>query len=210
MKTFLNDKLVTLVGVIIGLLLMQACSPHIDSEESCNFVQNSFAQRVSWENNEPMQLYIDDSMPTVYYDAIHSAANKWNEAARKTLIKVIETNKGSATPSKDGVSKIYMMDTWDESMPNEQARTTVHWRGNILGEADVRINAKNFTFYLNESDYNWSAVHFESLVLHELGHALGLAHNESEASIMRTSLAQGISRDTVGQEDLSSLSCEYH
>lgn len=188
---------------------MQACSARLPEEPSCNFVRNSQAQRVSWSSNEPMLLYIDQSVPQSYVFAIESAADKWNISANRTLIKVLNSDRGEAYPSKDGISKIYFMDTWDANRPTEQARTTVHWRGSVLQEADIRINLKNFDYFLDISAYNSNAVHFESLVLHEIGHALGLAHNESDKSVMQTSLGQGSIRDTVGAEDLSSITCEY-
>ena len=61
---------------------------------------------------------------------------------------------------------------------------------------------EDFTFGLGK-------VHFKSLIIHELGHALGLDHNEEQGSVMNSSLASGVIRAEVGMQDTSSLKCEY-
>ena len=204
------DKLISAAGILCGVAVMQACSLQLPEQESCGFVRNSQAQRVSWTSNEPMHLYIDNSVPQEWHQAIFTAAEKWNLGAGRTLIEVHANRAvGQSAPARDGYSKIYMMSTWDADRIGEQARTTVHWMGSVLQEADIRINAKDFTFFTDHRDYQSGAIHFESLVLHELGHALGLAHNDSDYSVMQTALAQGRIRDTVGKEDLASLACEY-
>lgn len=211
MKRFLrSDNLLSLAGVVLGVALMQACSLKLPEEPSCNFVRNSQAQRVSWNSNEPMKLYVDSSVDDSLVPYIRSAADKWNRSAGRELIQVVAgVEIGNASASRDGFSKIYIQSDWDSSRPDEQARTTVHWVGSIMQEADIRLNAKDFSFFVGPRPASYDQVHFESLVLHELGHALGLAHNESSDSVMQTRLAQGDIRDEVGKEDLLSMGCEY-
>jgi len=74
----------------------------------------------------------------------------------------------------------------------------------------MRINAdpSNFRYYLG-SDSNFSGVDLQSLVLHELGHVLGLAHNSTTGSVMNTTLKDNQERRQLGKVDLESLACEY-
>ncbi len=213
----MSHKPIAVLGVLIGILLVQACGRPIEPEQSCNFVQNSRAQRVSWSGNTPATFFIDSSVPEKFRATILAAAETWNQTVGHKVLEVrLSDGGGSDTPRKDGVSKIYFLNTWDADRTTEQARTTVYWAGSRLYEADIRINDKDFDFYVDTNDeaftYTASAsreVHFQSLILHELGHALGLAHNENKDSVMRAALASHKVRDVVYDVDKESLSCEY-
>lgn len=204
------NKPFSILGIITGLMLIQACGKQLPEQESCNFVRNSQLQRVSWAANTPVEIFLDSSVPPEYHDSIEAAVTAWNDESGRELIRLrLGSNPGSDTPARDGVSKIYFMNSWDSNKNNEQARTTVYWAGSTIYEADIRVNALNFNFFTSEIDRSYSEVHIESLLIHELGHVLGLAHNDASSSVMQTALANGHIRNNVGQEDLSSLECEY-
>ena len=116
-------------------------------------------------------------------------------------------DSSTAGPAQDGISTIYWMEEWDPNRPLEQARTTIFWEDDRIVEADMRLNKKNFSFYTDE--FPRGAVHLESLVVHELGHVLGLKHNEGGGSVMHPILASYTVRDEIGDPDVDSLRCEY-
>jgi hypothetical protein len=204
------------VAVIISLtavlaLGMQACSKKLSPQESCNFVQNPEQQRVSWKSKLPVKLFLHNSVPTTAYDAIDRAVEEYNSklgGGREILKIVARGAEGSAEPRKDGTSMIYWFDTWDANRPTEQARTTIYWSGVQIFEADIRINAQNFSLNLDAVG-SFSNLDLESLLVHELGHGLGLAHNSSSGSVMNFSLNEGQDRRNLNAVDLSSLHCEY-
>jgi len=208
---FRYNKFFRGLGLIAGLLLIQACSAPLNEEEACNFVRNSQARRVSWGQDTPVEIFLDSSVPTNYYEAIENAARRWNDLKGRELLVIRRaSNPGSATPRRDGVNKVYFIEDWEANRPaTEQARTTIYWSGPRIFEADVRINAENFRFFLRADEANYSEVHLESLLIHEFGHVLGLAHNESEESVMQTALGFGQVRADLDKADLASLSCEY-
>lgn len=199
-----------ILSVLTGALLVQACSRPLEPQESCNFVQNSQYQRVSWKG-ETIELYLDASVPYKYVGAIESAIKTWNTALGRNLIRLNRTGSGGAayTPAKDGYSKIYWMKEWDPKRPNEQARTTVYWSGSRIYEADIRINNLNFDYFTSDEETDYTKVHLESLLVHEIGHVLGLAHTDSGSSVMYPNLANGYLRDNPSHIDLSSVKCEY-
>ena len=192
-----------------SFLLLQACSRNLDPQESCNFVQNSSLQRVSWKQNLPVRLFIHKSVPPQYYLAIEAAIESWNSILGQKLLVIDAFGTTGAGPDRDGYSVLYWMDTWEANKPTEQARTTVYWSGSVIYEADIKFNAKNFHFSPTPQDTTAATVDFESLVLHELGHVLGLSHSSLQASVMNKNLANGVKRTSINEQDKESLQCEY-
>lgn len=190
---------------------MQACSRPLPPQESCNFVQNPELQRVSWKKNLPLKMYVHSSVPTDAYPAIKRAVQQYNDTlgGGEEVIRIVGFGQGGELdPSRDGYSMIYWFNTWDANKPTEQARTTIYWQGTEIYEADVRINAKNFTYYTDDGT-TFNDLDLESLVVHELGHALGLAHTPLKGSVMNPILGEGQVRRKLGLNDVSDLKCEY-
>ncbi len=185
---------------------LQACGRKIKPEESCNFVQNSKAQRVSWAEATPAVLYIDDSVPAEFYSAIEAAIEEWNKARGRQILKIGGPILSTTGPAHDGANVIYWMKAWEADRTYEQARTTVYWADDRIFEADVRVNARDFNYSIGKET---GRVDLTSLLVHEFGHVLGLVHIESTGSVMAKSLASNIERRVPSNEDLNSLRCEY-
>lgn len=201
---------VLLIFVGFCALLMQACSRPLAPQESCNFVQNPEQQRVSWNRQVPVKLYLHESVPEDAYEAIDRAVAEINLKAGngRDLLKIVARKAGGPLdPRKDGYSMIYWFKDWKDSR-SEQARTTIYWQGAEIFEADMRVNADSFKYYEGE-DSNFTNVDLQSLIVHELGHVLGLAHNATSGSVMNITLNEGQNRRKLGDMDLASLKCEY-
>ncbi len=195
-----------MAGVILGLF---ACAPTPKAEEPCNFVQNVYGQRISWKDHTPIPLLVHADFPREYIPALERAIKVWEANAGHPLFSIVSTNyRESSSPAKDGKSAIYWLKVWESEKTTEQARTSIYWVGDQIQEADLRVNAKNFTFFTDTSQ-NSTGVNLESLLIHELGHVLGLKHNDAEKSVMATYLALQIKREELTAADKQSLSCEY-
>ncbi len=195
--------------VAVMALVLQACAPKKKAEKDCGFVQNVYGERISWKTGSPVVINIHESVPAQYYPAIEAAIKDWESSSGKVLFKIGAYGVGGPIkPRQDGVNVIYWMDTWEANKTSEQARTSVYWVGSEIKEADIRINHKNFNYYVDEASGSGD-VHFSSLLVHELGHVLGLKHKDGQNSVMATYLSSLVKRDVVSTADLSSLSCEY-
>ena len=192
----------------------QKYNPQFD----CGFVQNVYGERISWKGKLPIHFYLHESIPQEYIPAIERAMNIWEKAAGRRLFHILSYRySGPLQPRQDGFNVIYWMNTWDPNRPTEQGRTSVYWVGNQIKETDVRINAYNFTYYTDSSNTQSPpsassfsrAIHLDSLMIHELGHVLGLKHTDDPPSVMATYLAMNTNRSELTAFDVSSLRCEY-
>lgn len=197
---------------LIGLTGLSACQRDLSPQSSCNFLQNRDLQRVSWKSGLPIQLSIHSSVPKAAHESIEAAIAVYDRVlGQKSFVITEYGSAGPLTPSRDGSSVIYWMAEWEENRLMEQGRTTVYWSGHTIYEADIRINASsasNLRFHFQTSG-PISGVDLKSLFVHELGHALGLDHNDLAGSIMNTHLREGTARTALNDADLANLQCEY-
>ena len=205
-RTFLT--VAVLIGLGVGLQACGTKSAPIAPQDSCNFVQNADQQRVSWKSQAPVILYVDGSVPEEDFSSIQAAADVWNTAIGHEVIKIGGFTQGTGQPAQDGKNVIYYMRTWESDRSQEQARTTIYWAGDRIDEADVRINAHDFTFS-SGSQAVGNEVDIQSLLVHEFGHVLGLAHTVTPQSVMVKSLPSDTLRRALSTDDLNSIRCEY-
>lgn len=182
------------------------------AQDSCNFITTNVLSntlRVSWKSSTPATFIITSGVPAEYDESIKTAAAKWNSVIGKTIITIVRNNGFTNPPGNDNVNAIYWMTDWETENASQQARTAVRWDVSKIIDADVRINAKNFQFYkvgdLNSAD----RVNFDSLILHELGHAAGLTHISDLESVMQVYLKTQTVRTQPGTVDITSMKCEY-
>lgn len=197
---------------------MISCSPQ--KQDDCGFVQNIYGQRISWKTKKTVQLTIDSSVPVELRPAIHRAAATWEVQAGRKVFEISENSSVSKeVPNRDQKNAIYFLKNWESDRSSEQGRTSVYWAGDEIQEADIRINAADFSYYdKNSSDLIGSfsmtspvttGYSFEALMLHELGHFLGLKHREETGTVMATHLAAFSNRTLLATSDQSAVRCEY-
>lgn len=212
----LNFAVRFIMFIILGAAL-NSCAPK--KSEDCGFVQNVYGQRISWKNGAaPIQIYVSHSVPTALKPAIHRAAATWELTVGRKVFEVIEENSSqTSTPSRDKKNGIYFLSQWESDRKSEQGRTSVYWAGDEIQEADIRINSADFTYYdqnpqqlVRTASNNSSAgYNFEALVLHELGHFLGLKHRETGGTVMARELGAYSDRVKLAAVDAESVQCEY-
>lgn len=196
----------------IALVGLQACAPR--TQDTCGFVQNVYGERISWKGEVPVVMHLHASVPEEHVAAIQSAINSWNEAAGKTLLRLAPGRVGGEAAARDHLNVISYSSSWESNKLSEQAKTSVHWVGDQIQEADIKVNASStdgrslYNFYVSHPAGGYG-VSLEALVLHELGHVLGLKHKDSDSSVMATYLAANTDRVNLAETDRDALGCEY-
>lgn len=195
------------------LFILTACSGYKNagtneaSLPSCNgFALNSFGQQLYWQPKFPIKIAINESVPDSYRGAIDRALKHWNDAANFEIF-ILESNINRSTdPKEDGSNVIYWRLNWDKVKSDLQASTNLYWTNQETREADILLNAQNFKITDNPKE---DEIDLESLLVHELGHILGLGHVDSKDSVMISKLAFGEKRRQPFESDLKNLSCRY-
>lgn len=187
------------------------CTRPVQPQESCDFVQNSSLQRVSWGPRLPIFMSVHNSVPQHMYGDIQAAVDVYNLSMGRELLRIVAWGASGAAEAKaDGVSMIYLDSNWDSrTRYTEQGRTMIFYSGSRLYEADLAINGQFFSSYTGVFSAGGTQLDLQSLMVHELGHVLGLAHSSKTGSVMAASLQTGIVRRSLSANDISSLQCEY-
>lgn len=194
----METKVVNIVISLLFILCISSCAPK--EVDDCGFMQNVYGQRIAWKNQEPITLHINNSVPTELKPAIYRAAATWENAIGRKMFNLVENDTSNV--GRDGKNGVYFLTDWEQDRRSEQGRASIYWADDYIYESDIRINGRDHSFY-NVSGYGYN---FEALMLHELGHLLGLKHAEG---VMKSELTLNEDRTVLTAQDIKSIQCEY-
>lgn len=125
-----------------------------------------------WSSNSA-NVYIETTDETLV-SAYEEAINDWNATGAFTFNLVEDESSADivATEYSDASSKAAGL-----------AETETNALTNQITHVDVKLN----TYYLLENDYGYTHNRIVYTAEHELGHAIGLDHDDDEESVMQSS-----------------------
>ncbi|ALT81042.1 putative Zn-dependent protease [Streptococcus macedonicus ACA-DC 198] len=125
-----------------------------------------------WSSNSA-NVYIETTNETLI-EAYEEAINAWNATGVFTFNLVSDESSADiiATDYSDASSKAAGF-----------AETETNALTNRITHVDVKLN----TYYLTENDYGYTHDRIVYTAEHELGHAIGLDHDDDEQSVMQSS-----------------------
>lgn len=201
--------------ILMGVVVLPGCGSDEtpQPEEACHFQQNKYKQRVSWRRL-PVVLNTDASMDADRVESLKKAIEIWNDSTKlqlhgQTAFVFGETISGNVERKDDGRNIVSLTKSWD-SNPAEQAETVLIWYKKDIRDADIRLNGLKPLSTVNYVEDN--QLDTVALLVHELGHVLGLIHIEDDReSVMAATLSLGSKnhRRIIGAAELDALKCEY-
>jgi hypothetical protein len=161
-------------------------------------------------NANTQQAGGDNGLQDDFLAAIRRAANTWTYAAEADVTFIYA---GSTTSTKVGFNAaneiVFVNDGLVDSAGNSRPLATaiVFYMNSTIIETDIKINdayAWDAAGSLSETEFD-----LQSVVLHELGHWLGLGHDEDEQAVMYAAMATGTVKRALFENDLQGIAALY-
>ena len=157
------DQFLTHQGLSTGLQTREGIQPHQLTDEHAT-------TGARWDQPSAT-IYIDTNNET-FRSAYQEAIDSWNQTGAFTFQIINDKDKADivATEMNDG---------------NVSAAGEAESQTNLLTKRFTHVTVRLNSYYLLDSRYAYSHERIVNTAAHELGHAIGLDHNEEE-SVMQS------------------------
>lgn len=166
---------------------------------SSGYLTSQDCQPLSWQNL-PILLTKDPSLPAELSIAIDDAIDMWERETGIDLFQIVDGESQNTIATRAATA-------WGEEpvfgKNEEPAKTVYLYRQNRLFDTDIFFN-EAYHFSPHETSGTFDAT---TICLHELGHVLGLDHDNDtspEKSIMNSQI-QKTERRTLSQRDIDRI-----
>lgn len=211
------------------LSLSIACVPATKVDDVSSGASNKNAPYLWHDNAFPKNVQISSSFDSDEITAITAMSTAWY-ASLENRVQFFSHNGGTITEKSnsinsmddmyDGIFGIYKTTNWPESLPSSAlAVTQIYGRRYNVGDADEFVNIEHADILVNYDDFDFfpdtivsGDYDLRSVVLHEMGHFLGLQHKAyNVASIMVPTLgAANINNRAPKSIDKVDIADKYH
>jgi hypothetical protein len=211
-----------------------------DSSSSSRKSTTSQSSSMKWStsslSSNGLQVYISDELIAEFdsqdyeddKNPVQQMLQRWNESVESTVLFDVSSSSDANSISvaqktdladyNDNVLGIYKHDEWFSDVSSSALAITQFFGKRInsgteyeyleLIHADIIINFKEFSFGIGDKsieDYD-----LPSVVLHELGHFLGLGHSSyNDTSVMVPYLDVGVEKRELYEYDIESINDLY-
>jgi len=205
-------------------IVLASCTPMTETEFKTSASAASSSNAPSkWPSSAfPLNVKISNDFDNLEITAVEDMADAWNDSVDydETFIQTSGTTNGIGNNLDsyiDATIGVYKLTSWPSELPGTALAVTQIFgtRKNVgksseyirIDHADILMNYANFTFKTDGS----FGYDFKTIVLHEMGHLIGLYHDESsvEESVMYPSITRLVNNQYPLQRDISTLRSKY-
>ncbi|WPU63381.1 matrixin family metalloprotease [Peredibacter starrii] len=219
-------KTLLFVPILFSLV---ACNATKTEEITSGGVVTSKTPHVWGSQSFPKTVYVSEDFDTAEVENINDMADKWDVASegKKSFFLVQSTpvaEKSDTVASSDGfkdsIFGIYKVVKWPTDLPSALAVTqmfgTLYNSGASdeyfsIQHADILVNYR-YTFYSGDSGYGYD---LKTVILHEMGHFIGLNHqnvtySQRYSTVMYPSVSSGDKKRDPTPLDQVTLASHYN
>lgn len=220
----LAKKLIILNLIILACLSVILFSLNRETSETVGIgasrhPSSRFKIYKRWPNSKlPLNIVAPESMRKEMEEVLISACNTWNKGAKRKLLTYSfeDYDPDNFLPKKERVDlhRIYFVKNWSKIADKDYlAQTMSRMVGSTMKRSTIVFNG-NYNFYFQRlrgeksiAVYQYDA---EAVLLHELGHLLGLDHSSSTDAIMRTDFTNGQKIGQLSSSDIAEIKKRYN
>jgi len=210
--------------LLIAITVLPACVPSQEIKEATPGNINKNAPYI-WADTQPfpVDLKYSDSFSTQEIQNITEMSAAWRTAVenKKIFFNHTQTEEKSSPTlnldslGDDGIFAIYKINPWPEELPGSAlAVTQLFGRRHNIGSSSEFVRIEHADILINDTyhfltDDTGNGYDFKTVILHEMGHFLGLLHKTGD-SIMNDSIVVGINRRSPTQIDAHDIAKKFN
>ena len=194
------------VGARVAMSAPHGAPPVVDSDfvDACAGAGSKVVRR--WPKL-PVTMRIDDSVPQDAQQGILAAAKRWNRTFKGVQIFDIRPSLDELPPEVDGLSRIHWVkEGWEYKDTHLALARWDAGEDQIMEEADIYINFEYYDYALGDEPVK-DMYDLQSLLLHELGHVLGLCHVDE--TVMNATLDDNFIMREITTDIREQVACLY-
>lgn len=210
----MKNKIIKILALIVIIPLIQSCGNQLKSK---TYSYGDYR----WVGKSHVVYEFPLSMKAEMEVSVMGIADHINsDILGKNMIVVrwVDYNPNSYNGNMDGKNRIYFLEEGNPQITkhfsNDTLAVTVLWgQGRNILETDISFLGGNVEDYYFEGFHNSTGYDFDfwGILLHEMGHSLGLDHDDTEGgSAMSSSIGRGdISKRTFSQSEIDRIKSKY-
>lgn len=207
--------------LFLTIILLGGCGAAYKYDEG--YLNLSASLPKKWKVSAlPVRLKVSDSFDASSFTSINNMAAKWNDAYTggeffQLTHNTSEKNYAHADNYLDNEMGIYNLTNWPAPLPGEALAVTQTFSNINQENGQQYIEIFHVDVLINNEDHNVSNVksagsyYLQTIMIHELGHALGLRHYEGywEPSVMIPAISEYHTFNSLYDYDVQNINQHY-